>query len=212
MPRKIGDPFRIDIVGKKFGRWVVVSRFAGAMWLCRCECGTEKPVTGSSLKRGASKSCGCYSRDITRKHGMEGTPTYNVWAHMLSRCRNQSHKQYADYGGRGITVCDDWLSFPQFLADMGKKPRGKSLDRIDNDGPYAPGNCRWATYKEQLRNQRRSSRVEFRGTVVSVADLAERHGITPKRLRDRLKAGMSVEDALEKGRINPWIARRTRQG
>lgn len=131
---------------------------------------------------------------------MEGTPTYNTWAHMLTRCRNEGHKQYADYGGRGIVVCERWHVFENFLADMGKKPAGKSLDRIDNDGNYEPGNCRWATHTQQMRNRRKTVRADG----VAVSEIAEKHGIKTKVLRERLKRGLPMSEAVSNIRRNRW--------
>src|SRR5579859_6087839 len=132
-----------------FGRWTVVS-FAGRnkhgqrTYLCRCNCGVEATVIATALITGRSKSCGCYQRDVATSrttHGMTNSKEYKSWAHMLDRCRNPKNPAFTDYGGRGITVCQRWLSFGNFLADMGPMPRGGryTIDRFpDNDGPYAP--------------------------------------------------------------------------
>ena len=124
-------------------------------------------------------------------------PEYRAWACMRTRCRNPNSQDYALYGGRGILVCERWNSFAAFLEDMGLKPSPKhSIDRIDNDGNYTPGNCRWATPKEQANNQRRSRRVEFHGEQLSLPEWATRLGISRESLRDRLNNGWTVERAL----------------
>ena len=154
------------MTGQRFGRLTVVERVpsrAEAHWRCLCDCGNTSVLRGSILRDGQVRSCGCYLRDRLRRvntvHGQavrgHMTPTYNSWMQMRRRCRDPKHGQWANYGGRGITVCDRWRdSFANFLADMGERPDGTSIDRIDNDGNYEPGNCRWATPLEQSHNKR----------------------------------------------------------
>jgi hypothetical protein len=135
---------------------------------------------------------------------MEGTPTYRTWANMLTRCRNPKDKQYHRYGGRGIKVCERWESFSSFLADMGMRPDGKSLDRIDNEGNYEPGNCRWATVKQQSRNRTNTPRILFNGKMISTAELAELHGLPRRRILARIKRGLSVEEAIVPQKLGRW--------
>lgn len=203
---------RLDLTGQRFDRWKVVEKAEtrGASgevyWRCVCDCGTTKEVVANSLRLGLSKSCGCFSADRSRKHGMEGTLTYNAWAAMRMRCENKNATYYARYGGRGITVCDRWKSFKAFLADMGEKPPGKSsLDRIDNEGGYEPGNCRWATTKQQIRNRHSSPRFMWKGETRSLADIAEEVGAVPwRKAYERIRRGWSVEDAVTIKRANRW--------
>jgi hypothetical protein len=155
----------IDLTGRKFGRLQVVQRLArtssGIQWLCLCDCGAKTIVSRSNLAYGGSKSCGCLRKEISFvnafRHGHKGSSEYAIWVEMRHRCRNPAHKQYADYGGRGIDVCQRWDSdFLAFLNDMGPRPRGRSIDRINNNGNYEPGNCRWATPLQQTHNRRNS--------------------------------------------------------
>lgn len=154
----------IDLSGQRFGRLTAVEpteRRCGEsiVWRCLCECGNEIFVRATSLRAGHTQSCGCLSRDLTKKrfltHGMTYTREYNTWKSMHARCKNPKRPGFADYGGRGIKVCERWNKFENFLEDMGLRPEGKTLDRWpDNDGDYELDNCRWATQAEQNSNAR----------------------------------------------------------
>jgi hypothetical protein len=186
-------------VGKKFGRLTVRGiEFRGNMpfALCVCECGKGSRVQVYRLYDGHTKSCGCMIREITArrstKHGFARTPTYRVWQAMKSRCLNVNGQDYERYGGRGITVCDRWLTFDNFLADMGERPAGMEIDRIDNDGDYEPSNCRWATRKEQNRNSTHNRNVTHGGKTQCVTAWAEELGTTRKVIYGRLRRGEPV--------------------
>lgn len=157
-----------DLTDLRFGRLTVLERAprdgstTHAQWICRCDCGTTKTVNSSALRNGHTVSCGCLRRELliarSIKHGLmprdNRSPSYSSWANMIARTTNPDHPRWADWGGRGITVCERWRQFPAFLADMGEKPPGTSIERKDNSLGYEPGNCCWATPAEQNRNKR----------------------------------------------------------
>jgi hypothetical protein len=157
-----------DIEGQRFGMWTVkefveVDNHRMAKWKCICDCGNVGIVSTNSLRTNNSTNCGCRQATTTclqfTKHGKYKTAEYQAWASMKQRCNNKKNPQYPNYGGRGIKVCEQWNTFETFYSDMGKRPDGLSIDRINNDGDYEPSNCRWATIIEQNNNQRRSKKT-----------------------------------------------------
>lgn len=157
--------------GDKFDRLTIIEEVQNPnsknvrFFLCSCSCGNTKIVGLSHLNHGHTKSCGCYKKDVVRDrsetHGLSKHSLYKTWVSMKERCLNPNHKFYKNYGGRGIKVCDRWInSFPNFLLDMGDRPNGFTLDRINNDGNYEPSNCRWATKIEQINNRRNTKLVK----------------------------------------------------
>lgn len=188
--------------GERFGR-LLVTRDDGPApnqrdryVICLCDCGTIKEIWIRSLRRGLTVSCGCFNRERTAstqtKHGLSKTTEYYSWRAMISRCRDEDNDSYDCYGGRGIKVCDEWGDdFERFLADMGKKPtRNSQIDRIDNEGNYEPGNCRWSSPLEQGRNRRTNVLIEHNGTKLTAAAWAEIHGIKPSLIRVRRRRGV----------------------
>lgn len=148
------------MTGRRYGKLLVVARDGfnargGATWVCECDCGNTRVVTGGCLRQGGTVSCGCYAKVKSIRHGLSRSRSYVSWCSMVTRCTNQNYPEYPRYGGRGITICDRWRnSFEAFLEDMGPRPARMSLDRYPNgDGNYEPGNCRWATDLEQSRNR-----------------------------------------------------------
>ena len=163
----------VEIAGQQFERLTALHRDEhkrGTYWICRCVCGAIKSFRSRSLMRGLIVSCGCKKRDSLLRHGGSGTDTHTSWQSMLSRCRKKTPNYYME---RGITVCQRWLKFENFLADMGERPEGMTLDRINNDGNYEPGNCRWATRSEQARNTRKSIHITYRGKTQPLVDWAK---------------------------------------
>jgi len=194
-----------DLTGKKFNRLLILSRAengsSGAVrWLCECDCGNKTIVAGGDLKRNRTKSCGCYNIEksaiMNRSHGMHGSATYITWAGMLQRCRDKNHKNYRTYGGRGIDVCERWLNFQNFIDDMGKRPEGLTLDRIDNSLGYSPDNCRWSSQKEQTRNTKQNRNFTIDGKTQCLKDWAHEFGINYTTLQSRLKRGLSINEAV----------------
>lgn len=207
-------PLFQDLTGNQFGRLTAIAylgkRNGAQRWRCECKCGKTIEVQGGNLATGHTKSCGCFRREVHRRdrttHGMFGTPEYRVWASMLTRCHNPKCMGFANYGGRGITVCERWReSFEAFYADMRPRPSpAHSIERTDNDGNYEKTNCRWVTSDVQVRNKRNNHWITFRGKTMLLADWARFAGMSKSALLNRLLRGWSVERAVtEPVRIKP---------
>jgi hypothetical protein len=201
MPR----PSRLKI-GDRFGKLVVKELPNYSIkCFCDCDCGKVFEVNKQALLRGLAVHCGCSPRWHTgRTHGHSAggkqTTEYMIWKAMLERCRNPHNHNYHRYGGRGITVCKRWLKFENFLSDMGPRPAGKSLDRKKNHLGYTPGNCKWSTQREQMRNTRSNRMLTAFGKTQPMVVWAEQLGMNGDAIYDRLRDGWSVERAVSQPR------------
>lgn len=205
----------LELAGRRFGRLKVLHKVeraaAASHWLARCDCGVAKVVRNDALTSGRQISCGCHRREKIREaltaHGLSHHPEHAIWRSMIHRCHAPKCRHFKDYGGRGIIVCDRWRfgedgrsGFECFLVDTGFRPSPESsLDRINNDGPYAPGNTRWATREQQANNRRSNRVVLYQGRELTLAQAVRAAGsvVTASAAASRLKNGWSVEEALE---------------
>lgn len=200
--------------GDRWGQLTAIERAPNdrqraQQWRFRCDCGQEKIIKVASVRTALTTSCGCVGRlrladhhhrgsaNNLFKHGGHGTPEWKVWNGMIQRCRDPKCKAYPRYGGRGIAVCDRWQEFANFYADMGPRPSPKhEIDRRDNDGPYAPWNCRWLLKSEQANNRRTTTIITWRGERMPFSKVCEMEGVHPETARSRLERGWSLEDAI----------------
>ena len=194
-------------IGEKYGRFTVLSRDPEKKlkWICECSCEnrTIKSVWHTGLANGTTLSCGCLRRELapTRakvKHGHAGKSSeYTAWGNMKGRCLDTKNREYPNYGGRGIKICERWLAFENFIADLGLKPTPEhSLDRIDVNGPYEPGNVKWSSRKEQNNNKRDTRYVMFKGVETPIQYVVAELGMPRSTLQMRLDRGWSIEEAL----------------
>ena len=193
-----------DLTGKRFGALTVIEKSAkrssgSIMWVCRCDCGNITTVNGRDLRVGHTKSCGCLYRGRKPTHGMAKTRLYYIWQHMLGRCNRKTDNSYERYGGRGITVCDEWLDFQAFAdwAFNNGYEEHLTIDRIDNNSGYSPENCRWATYKQQSNNRRYCTIYEKDGKKQNLTQWCEELNLNYETVRSRIKKhGWSFERAI----------------
>ena len=204
---------RVDLVGQKFGRLTVIKSIGSKnqqhIWLCKCECGKETISNTNRLKSGWKRSCGCIQKEQlakrnkeNAKHGLNNHPLHGVWHNMKDRCYRELCSEYQRYGGRGITVCDEWLhdfqSFYDWAITHGYT-KGLTIDRIDNDGNYEPNNCRWATQKEQQNNRSTNHHLTYNGKTMTISEWADELSVPAYMIRNRVKKGMPIEKILYKG-------------
>jgi hypothetical protein len=201
----------ISLIGKRFDRLVVVKKEPhesgeNIRWLCRCDCGKEVVVIGCNLKSGHTKSCGCLNSESRVKsnttHGLSKTRVFHIYNGMKSRCYNPNEKSYKHYGGKGITICDEWIRDFCAFYDWSMKngyESGLTIDRIDTGGNYEPSNCRWSSYKVQENNRSNNRKITIEGRTQTLTEWAEESGIDARLLHARIKRlGWSVEDAVKK--------------
>ena len=209
----------IDLTGKRFGRLVVIRRAEtdknkAVRWICLCDCGNTKVVSGPHLRNGDTQSCGCLRRELVgirsaeiarhvginnKKHGMRGTRLYNIWQGMKARCLNINSKYYKRYGFRGITICDAWRDSFEAFRDWALANGYRddlTIDRIDNGGNYCPENCRWITMKEQQNNRRSNRFITYNGKTKTVSQWASEIGVSTGMLYHRLDAGWDIDRAF----------------
>lgn len=191
-----------DLTGRVIGSVSVIG-FVGsnerrqAKWLCRCKCGKEIITWQKVLVRGFHAGCGCWRAGQGTTHGMSRTPTYSSWQRMIDRCTNAKNKHFENYGGRGVVICHRWrISFKNFLDDMGIRPDGTSLDRVNNDGNYEPGNCRWATRSQQQSNRRVNHLITINGETRTITQWSLVSGISTCTISSRIRLGWKHEDAV----------------
>ena len=204
----------IDLTWQKFGRLTAVGRvendkLGSTRWLCQCSCGSSFIVVYSgNLRRNNTRSCGCLRKDVAAKncqlksihsHARRGyrSKTYITWEQMRQRCNDSNASNYKNYGGRGIKVYQRWRSFENFLEDMGERPPGLTLDRIDNNGDYCKENCKWSTRKEQMRNFRNNRLITINGIAKCLAEHCEDRKLNYKTIHNRLQLGWTTEEAFE---------------
>lgn len=202
----------IDRTGLKSGRLTAIKRngFKGEQlaWLCKCDCGNTVTISGYEFGSGGTLSCGCLQKERTaeslRTHGMSSSREYRSWLAMRQRCTNDKRDNWMHYGGKGITICQEWMdSFENFYSSMGPIPSDRhSIERNDTTGNYEPGNCRWATPTEQMRNTTKTKKLSWDGKIVSIAELSEITGIPYTLLQGRLASGWSVDDAVNRPKRN----------
>lgn len=199
-----------DYRGIRFNRLVGVKMIAidaskenNHLWLFDCDCGAQKEARIKNVRSGKTTSCGCAFKEMmgsrNQKHGLSKCKSYRTWKDMRARCRNPNDTDFGLYGGRGISICERWDNFSLFYADMGERPDGMTLDRIDVDGDYSPENCRWANAETQANNKRSNLKIEFGGETLTLQQWANKTGIKRETIAARLKSGWSVSDALNRG-------------
>lgn len=207
-------PKKISLIGRTFERFKVIADGPPKIFadgssrttsICLCNCGNQFTATNNALLTENTKSCGCWNLHVAKTqhvtHGKSKSRIYYSWGAMVQRCTNPRDPAYENYGGRGIKVCERWMNAENFIVDMGDRPKGATIERIDNNGNYEPGNVRWATRTEQMRNTRRNRKFTFQGVTGTLNQLCETFHFDPRLAKSRIDEGWSIEDALTKPRM-----------
>jgi hypothetical protein len=201
----MGKPLR-DLTGQVFGALTALHvgpktrKTSGAWWQCQCTCGVLKSLPSTDLVAGKIRSCGCMHQELkaicSRTHGQTITKTYRIWLAMKNRCGNAKTSNFNNYGGRGISVCKEWLVYENFVADMGLCNEGLSIERNDVNGNYEPSNCKWASRDEQANNTRSNVFIKHDGKRMTRTQWEKELGLGKTTIRARMRLGWSIEDAL----------------
>ena len=196
-----------NLAGRRFGRLEALSKSGKnarnyALWLCRCDCGQQTIAASAELKKGRTRSCGCLRREVAadkfKSHGMSDTPAFKSWRSAKDRCSNKAHHAYGKYGGAGITMCPEWISsFEAFYSCMGARPSNTTLDRIDNSKGYEPGNCRWASKKEQSTNSKWPRLISHSGITLNISEWEMLKGFKAGLIQRRILSGWPTARAIE---------------
>lgn len=195
----------LDFTGQRFGRLTALERVypersGNAIWRCRCECSNITDVRSNKLRSGRTKSCGCLAADLYRErhttHGKTSSREYEAWCRMIQRCTNSNHSAYRNYGGRGIRICPQWAVFERFFEDVGERPHGMTLDRLDNNGDYEPDNVAWRSRFDQANNKRSNRLIWICGECRTLAQWLRKLGMNRSSFDKRLRRGWSEQRAL----------------
>lgn len=197
--------YKNNLTGNRYGRLIVLkengkTNHGDLRWLCKCDCGNIKTITGTKLKSGWTKSCGCLQKEIARKHmlkhGLSDSRLYSIWENMKERCYRPSNNRYYRYGARGIKVCKEWLDFEKFAewANKNGYKDGLSIERVDIDGNYEPNNCCWIPLKEQTQNRENTVWIYYQGKRFCMSQFAKDMGVSINVIRNRIKHGLSGDE------------------
>lgn len=187
----------VDYTNKRFGKLLLIKYVLNSKWECVCDCGYKFIIQIQSITGQKQRRCKyCFYKE-KKTHGCSKLPEYQAWKHMMERCYDKNDKMYANYGGRGITICKRWHNPKNFILDMGSRPSNKySIDRINVNKSYSPSNCRWATKKEQMRNRTNNIYITYNGRTQILADWASECGLKAGCIKDRINSGWDIEKAL----------------